>query len=111
MRFEAGECWYLDDEELRRWAEHEQSERYDEDPWEEPIRIYVEGLSKVTVGSILNHIYGFDPQLSKHTRVDQNRVTKILTRLGWERGRKTSSARFWVRAGGQNFLVRALGQP
>ncbi len=118
VEFEAGECWHLDDENLRCLAGSEQAERYDEDPWEEPIRVYVEGLPKVTVGIILDHIYGnscefseFGSRLSKHTRGDQNRVTKILTRLGWERGRKTSSARVWVKAGAQNFLARALGQP
>ena len=55
---------------------------------------YLADEQEVTVSNVLKSI-GFEkPRMDRSA---QNRITRILTRLGWERGRRSSKARYWVR--------------
>jgi predicted P-loop ATPase len=95
QRYSAGEKWWLDDDRLIATAAAEQTERYEPDPWEEPIRKYLVDKSQVTVGEILWRAV-FVP-VERQRKVEQNRVGEILTNLGWVRHKRTASERLWVR--------------
>ncbi len=57
-----------------------QEERFQEDPWEEPIMEFTYGKREVLISDVLGHLR---VELPKQTQSDKNRVAKILGRLGY----------------------------
>jgi predicted P-loop ATPase len=93
-RYRAGEQWWLTDERLIAVATEQQAERYEADPWEEPIRKYLTGRTEVTVGKVLSETLMIE--VSRQRKGEQNRVTAVLEHLGWVRGPRTEKAKPWV---------------
>lgn len=95
--FRSGFRWWDYPKEL---AQAEQDARYVEDPWEEAIIDYLEGraprlyyppeqagrIDEVTVMGLLRHALQMD--LGRMNKPEQRRVSDILRRLGWLKGKQ-----------------------
>jgi predicted P-loop ATPase len=107
-RYRAGEHWWPDDAFERQHIEPEQEARFEPDAWETAIEDYLseklkkaEGVKdpekerRVTVLEVARVALSIDtPRLGT---ADQRRVTNILERLKWERGRRGNEGeRYWV---------------
>lgn len=89
-RYRQGERWHLLPEESDI-AFSEQEQRATDDPWEEPIAIWLNEPGRrsdenVTVSDILSGAIGLTTD--KMNRSHQTRVGRIMTRRGWKRDRK-----------------------
>jgi predicted P-loop ATPase len=87
-RFNRGDVWWLDNQELNAAAVEEQADRYEGDPWEPMIRQWVSNRESVTVADILGHAIGRPLEL--WTQNDKIRVARCLRALRWERYRARS---------------------
>jgi predicted P-loop ATPase len=92
-RYCSGQRWHITDPELIAAARQEQEARYDSDVWEDSMPDFLLDKQEVTVNQVLMGL-GFDTQ--RMDRASQNRVTRILTKLGWVRGKRTAKARYWM---------------
>lgn len=79
--------WWLDTPELKAMAHREQEARYDADPWEEGVSVYLAKCAEVTTTELLETLEEIDR--TKIKRSDQMRMAKILHHLGWHREQKT----------------------
>jgi predicted P-loop ATPase len=103
VRFQNGESWWLDTAELNEEASREQADRYEGDPWHEPILTWLQhpierrdvpaGTSafssnqeSVSIEDILSHCLG--KRLDQWTQADKNRVGRCLRAAGWARYRE-----------------------
>lgn len=100
--FRDGEPWWLDSDELIKAAAAEQEKRYRPDPWQETIETYLEEpigdtgkpRAETSIDLICRKL-GIDP--GRRTQQDANRISRCLTKLGWERTRKRKNgARTYV---------------
>jgi predicted P-loop ATPase len=99
IRFRRGEPWWLEDKSLQSYAADEQAERYQGDPWEEPIRKWVDNpgesyprlqpILEVSVAEVLEKALGIEP--SRWTQGDQNRVVRCLISIGFKKYRPRNS--------------------
>jgi predicted P-loop ATPase len=80
-RFKAGACWWLETPELEALAAAEQAARLVSDAWEPPIREWLGERDDVAIHEVLEGALGFTRE--HWTQSAQNRVAKILTRLGF----------------------------
>lgn len=113
-RYRAGESWWLETRELEALAGEEQAARYQGDAWDDLIRGYVEGkgnrsgnsyrdvtvdcgnddVTDVSVAEILEHALNIEK--GRWTQIDQNRVVRCLTSMGFERFRaRRGASREW----------------
>ncbi len=87
--FAAGERWWLETPELQALAAEEQDARYQGDPWEAPVREYVQKSDggwrrdSVSVRDVLEGALGVKVEMQR--QADQNRVVRCLTAMGWRR--------------------------
>lgn len=105
VRFFQGEAWHVDSAELEALCTAQQAARLDEDPWEETISTWLEGVSLVpvevaptgvfagagvqiydaskgvTTRDVLTHAIRKDAD--RQNNGDSQRVATILKRLGW----------------------------
>jgi predicted P-loop ATPase len=72
----------------------EQEARYEGDAWEEPIAAFLTGISKTTIKAVADNL-GFKTE--RIGTADQRRIAAILTTLGWRRGQRDMSGRWWVK--------------
>jgi predicted P-loop ATPase len=106
--YRSGASWWLETAELEQAAEHEQSDRYEGDPWDElvlswirdpterrdqeghPLEPFMTSTSEsVTVTDILLHCLNKRPEYWQQP--DKNRVARILRANGWVRNREKAS--------------------
>jgi putative DNA primase/helicase len=80
VRFERGEIWWLEGSEIRL-AMDQQAARDESDPWEMAVTTYVSGRTVVTSSEILSN--QLEMKISDQGRLDEMRVTAVLTKLGW----------------------------
>lgn len=77
-------------------AEHiapEQEARYEADAWEEAIASYLQNLTRTTVLDVARNALHIDtPRIGT---ADQRRISAILERMGWRRGKKTMAGLPW----------------
>jgi predicted P-loop ATPase len=87
-RYRHGEQWWPSAALERELIRPEQEARYDADPWEGPIKEYIESRSKprVSVMDIASAALGFDTTARVGT-ADQRRIAAVLDSLGWKPGR------------------------
>jgi predicted P-loop ATPase len=99
-RYESGEHWWLDCDELVEVAAEEQDERYVGDPWTDVVAEWLQGREAerlcelhggVTTGDVLTGAVGLDK--GKWDRSAQTRVGAILRRVGWPPGRSQKKHR------------------
>jgi predicted P-loop ATPase len=92
--------WWPDRSFERQHIMPEQEARFQPDAWEELIEKYLAlGREKVTVGQVGHEGVGIEnPRLG---RAEQNRIVAILEKLGWRRGKRDASGKWWVRGNDQ----------
>jgi predicted P-loop ATPase len=83
VQFHAGAKWWLDTTELIREAEREQYDRFEADPWQEHIVRFIEDRASTSIDEILGQC--LVKLVATWTQADKNRISRILTALGWER--------------------------
>jgi predicted P-loop ATPase len=92
--YEAGVPWWPDKNFEREYIEPQQAARYEPDVWEESVRAYLNGKTKVTVGDVAKQALFFETQ--RIGTQDQRRITGIMTNLGWRVGKRGhGGVRFW----------------
>ena len=106
-RYRAGEPWWLETRNPTELAEEEQLDRYQGDAWDDPIRDYLlnehewlangcdgrmlrqraraQPLRDVSLPEVLEHALGMEK--GRWTQADQNRVTRCLISMGFQRTR------------------------
>jgi predicted P-loop ATPase len=102
-RYQADEAWWLNTERLQTAAAEEQRDRYQSDPWQDPICKYLLGKDEVTIEEILerelrigiDHHGNLNP--GKWSQGDKNRVARCLRHEGWDRKQvRRANGREWV---------------
>ena len=86
--------WWPDADFERQFIAPEQEARYEADAWEEEIKRFLKGENKTTVLEVARD--GLNIELPRIGTADQRRITAALERLGWERGKRAGTARWWV---------------
>jgi len=81
--YKAKEQWWLDAEE-DKFAREKQEERYQEDPWEDTLRSWLEERTQVTIPQAMEHLNLMEAQ---RTQREQNRIARIFQRNRWDRVR------------------------
>lgn len=86
--FDAGERWWLDEDEMvARLARVEQEQRRQQDPWEQPIADWLQSRrTSVTTYEILTLALQLTP--AAVTRAHEMRAAEILGLLGWAKGKR-----------------------
>jgi predicted P-loop ATPase len=79
--YRAGHPWWIDSPHIASAAQQAQDERYSGDPWDDAIARHIECLRETSVGEILRDVFHIEPAQWK--QVDQTRVARSLTSLGW----------------------------
>jgi predicted P-loop ATPase len=101
VKYKQGERWWLHAPDERRLAVEEQERRFEADPWEEAVAIYVLKSNEITTGELLENVA--EISLAQSTRAAQMRMAQILEHLGWERSERRLpngiKQRFFVRGG------------
>lgn len=82
-RVRGGEIWWMEDADELAAAKLEVDERYETDPWDERVAVYVAGRASVAIDEVLGAL--LVPVETRDQRV-ANRVAKILVHAGWRRG-------------------------
>jgi predicted P-loop ATPase len=110
-RYESGESWWLDTEQLVAEAAGEQDDRYIGDPWTGPVAEWLESSQAraiehqrggIETTDVLSGAIGLEK--GKWDRAAQTRVGAIVGRLGWPRVRvrkNGSRLRVYVRPGSE----------
>ena len=81
----AGASWWLDDAELVAAAAEEQADRFESDPWEDSIRIFLKGEATTTLAKVFDGC--LNKPIGSWNRSDSTRLARCLQALGWERYR------------------------
>lgn len=96
VAYRSGEQWWLTEQE-RQLAEEANKPFRVSDTWEEYIQNYIRERSFVTIAELMSE--AIDIESGKQDKNSQMRVSGILTRLGWQKGRgyvKGNRVRGWV---------------
>jgi predicted P-loop ATPase len=89
-----GTPWWPDKDFERDHAAAEQAERYEGDPWEEPIDQYLGGVVRTTVLAVAQSALGL--KVDRLGTADARRIAAIMTLLGWKRAKRGGTGqRFW----------------
>ena len=94
QRFRAGERWWPDRAFEAEHIKPEQEARYETDAWEDALAEYTQDKPRVTVLEAARGALFMET--AKLGTADQRRITGILERLGWTRGKRSGAARWWV---------------
>jgi predicted P-loop ATPase len=86
VRYERGEKWWLDNDELIEAAKKQQDRRYQPDAWEELVRPFLASRTEVTTATILIECIHKEP--GQWVKTDEMRVGDVLRRMGWEKGER-----------------------
>lgn len=78
--------WWPDGEFERQHITPQQESRFESDVWDETIGGYLANRDRVLVGQVAREC--LDMRTDRIGRADQNRITAILERRGWERQKK-----------------------
>jgi predicted P-loop ATPase len=79
-RYETGEAWWLESDDLNRTAAIEQAKRRVIDPWEAKIASLVDGVGSTTATDVLGML---DIKIGDQNQIHANRVASALKALGW----------------------------
>jgi predicted P-loop ATPase len=84
--------WWIVDKDILKLAETEQAERYQGDPWDDEVSMYVITCNKnVSVAEVLTEAVNVPTE--RQGQAEQNRVVRILQHLGLEKYRARSSTK------------------
>jgi predicted P-loop ATPase len=93
-RYRSGERWWPDDVFEQEHIQPEQEARFEADAWEEPIEDYLRHQQEVTLMQVAR--MALSMETARLGTADQRRITAILDRLGWERGRKEAGTKHQI---------------
>jgi len=88
--------WWPNADFERKHIMPEQEARYEADEWEDPIGKYLAGTKRTTISQIAKN--GLSIDASKLGTHDQRRIRIAMERLGWERGKREGTARWWCQS-------------
>jgi predicted P-loop ATPase len=94
--YRQGEAWWPSKDFKRDHIMPQQEARYEGDAWEEEIGIYVQTLTKVTIGGVASNALGI--RKDRLGTADQRRIAAILTILGWQQGKRDMHGRWWIKS-------------
>ena len=100
VAFRAGEQWWPNADFEEKHASVEQAERYEGDPWQEPIQEFLARVLKrkdprVVVLQVAKGCLDFK-KIDRLGTADQRHITNIMTQLGWRRAnRGHGGVRYW----------------
>ena len=93
-RYEAGESWWLDSEDLDAAQSTSAAERMQVDPWLGRVLEYLDGKDETTVADVLGQAIG--KPAGQWSRSDEMRASIILKDAGWSRRRvRVGTTRPW----------------
>ncbi|RWG07543.1 VapE domain-containing protein [Mesorhizobium sp.] len=93
-RYQRGDKWWPEADFEARVMRQEQEERFEADPWEEPVRGYLADKDRVTTTEVaLNGLMVMTGGLGMS---DQRRLGTIMRRLGWDK-KKSMGTMSWAR--------------
>jgi predicted P-loop ATPase len=92
--YRAGETWWPSADFEAAHIRAEQEARFEIDPWEPLIERFLAGRSRVQVSEIAQD--ALELVFSRMGKAEQNRITSILTRLGWKNIRDWQG-RGWIK--------------
>jgi predicted P-loop ATPase len=98
VRYRAGDQWWPDRAFECEHVQAEQDERYEHDAWEEPISRWLEGVAQTTVLQVAKSALDFE-KIDRLGTADQRRIMAVMTKLGWERGKRDKHTRWWIPGG------------
>jgi predicted P-loop ATPase len=81
--YHAGAQWWPDGDFEAKHIKPQQDDRFESDAWEEAIKSYVQGSSRVTVTEIAYIALGFE-QMARVGTADQRRIAAVLHSIGWK---------------------------
>jgi hypothetical protein len=87
--------WWPDQSFETQHIVPQQDARYEADAWEDEIGHFVADRTTVTVLEVARRALSIE--LPRVHVADQRRIGAALERLGWKRGKRTSTSRPWVR--------------
>lgn len=93
-RYQRGDKWWPEGDFETRVMRREQEERFESDPWEEPVKNYVADKGRVTIPEVAFN--GLGVQTGSLGMTDQRRLGTIMRRLNWEK-KKSMGTMSWVR--------------
>lgn len=85
-RFHSGESWWFTNDEIGNSAIEQQKARYVGDPWDSIVSAFISEESEVSVDQILRDAISLEK--GRWGQSEQNRISRILQSLGWERFQK-----------------------
>jgi predicted P-loop ATPase len=91
----AAERWWPTKDEERDHFKPEQDGRYEADAWQDAIGKYLVNKQDVTVSEVALHALLL--VTARLGTAEQRRITAVLEKLGWERGKATATRRPWKR--------------
>jgi predicted P-loop ATPase len=96
--YRSGTPWWPDRDFEREHVAPEQTARYETDEWEEPIRVFLQGVTTTTVLQVAKSALDF-AKIDRFGTAEQRRISAIMTMLGWERAKRQpgTGARLWCR--------------
>jgi predicted P-loop ATPase len=93
--YRAGENWWPNAKFEEDHASVEQAERFEADPWEEPVETWLRGVQQTTVLQVAVSALGFD-KIDRLGTADARRVANVMTQLGWCRAKRgPNGERYW----------------
>jgi predicted P-loop ATPase len=92
--YRQGFRWWPDAAFERELIAPEQEARYEADAWEQEVRNFIAGKPRTTVLDIAQN--GLKIALPRIGTADQRRITAVLERLAWGRGKRAGAARWWI---------------
>jgi len=99
-RYNAGDRWWLHEDEIIKEANDQQAERYKDDAWEGVIQTWLEKhpqLTEFSKADVFVEMLDISDK-SKWTRADETRIGRCIRSIGgWQRKRKRMNGRpVWV---------------
>jgi hypothetical protein len=92
-----GKPWWPTAEFERDHARAEQAQRYEADPWEEPIATFLRTVTQTTVLQVAKSALDFE-KIDRLGTADARRIAAIMTELGWHRAKRGAGGiRLWKR--------------
>jgi predicted P-loop ATPase len=94
--YRALERWWPTKDEEHTYFRPEQDGRYEADAWQDAIAKYLANKQDVTVSEVALHALLLTA--ARLGTAEQRRISAVLEKLGWERGKPTATRRPWKRA-------------
>ena len=92
--YKTGEKWWPSGD-FEKYASIEQAERFEADPWEEPIEVYLMGIQQTTILQVAVSALGF-AAIDRLGTADERRIANVMTVLGWHRVKRAHGGiRLW----------------